>query len=175
MNVILIGFMGSGKSTVGKQLAAKLQLPFIDSDAWIEEQTNSSVSRIFELEGESGFREWEQRFVSQLSKKPQVVSCGGGLPCFNNLMVNLKEQGTVVYLKTPADTLANRLKHERADRPLVASISEETFLKEITNRLSAREPVYQQAHQIIETDGKSVQEIVDEIAKLSANEVGKWM
>lgn len=173
MKIILVGFMGSGKSTVGKQLAAKLQLPFIDSDAWIEEQTSSSVSRIFELEGESGFREWEQRFVSQLSKKPQVVSCGGGLPCFNNLMDKLKEQGTVVYLKTSAEILANRLKHERADRPLVASVSEETFLEEITNRLSAREPVYSQAHLVIETDGKSVEEIVGEIVRLSANEVRK--
>ncbi|MDH4471090.1 MAG: shikimate kinase [Fluviicola sp.] len=170
MKIILVGFMGSGKSTVGKQLAAKLQLPFIDSDAWIEEQTGSSVSRIFELEGESGFREWEQRFVSQLNKEPQVVSCGGGLPCFNDLMVNLKEQGTVVYLKTSVETLVNRLILERADRPLVASVSEETFLEEITNRLSAREPVYQQAHQIIETDGKSIQEIVDEIADFRSSE-----
>lgn len=170
MNIFLIGFMGSGKSTIAKQLAVKLQLPFIDSDAWIEEQTGSSVSRIFESEGESVFREWEQRFVSQLDKKSQVVSCGGGLPCFNNLMTNLKEQGTVVYLKASVETLVDRLKHERAERPLVASVSDETFLEEITNRLSAREPVYQQAHFTIETEGKTIQEIVDEIADFRSSE-----
>lgn len=165
MKFILIGFMGSGKSTVGKQLAAQLQLPFVDSDTWIEGQTASSVSRIFESEGETVFREWEQRFVDQLEENPQVVSCGGGLPCFNNLMTTLKEKGTVVYLKIAVETLVDRLKNERADRPLVASISDERFTEEITARLANREPVYQQAHLVIETDGKTIQEIVEEIVK----------
>lgn len=155
--------MGSGKSTIGKQLAAQLHLPFVDSDTWIEEQTASSVSRIFESEGESGFREWEQRFVDQLDEKPQVVSCGGGLPCYTNLIATLKEKGTVVYLKAAVETLVNRLKNERVDRPLVAAVSDETFAEEITVRLADREPVYLQAHLTIETDGKTVQEIVGEI------------
>src|SRR3989338_1497204 len=108
MKFILIGFMGSGKSTVGKQLAAQLQLPFTDSYAWIEEQSAISVSRMFELEGESVFRDWEQRFVDQ---------------------------------------------------------PDETFTKEITARLSSREPIYLQADVVIETDRKTVEEIVNEIAE----------
>ncbi|ASS48354.1 MAG: hypothetical protein A3D31_08680 [Candidatus Fluviicola riflensis] len=165
MKFILIGFMGSGKSTVGKQLAAQLQLPFTDSDAWIEEQSAISVSRMFELEGESVFRDWEQRFVDQLDEKDEVISCGGGLPCFNNLLESLKEKGRVVYLKTSIETLTHRLKDEREDRPLVASIPDETFTKEITARLSSREPIYLQADVVIETDRKTVEEIVNEIAE----------
>ncbi|MES2554526.1 MAG: shikimate kinase [Bacteroidota bacterium] len=163
MKFILIGFMGSGKSTIGAQLAVQLQVPFTDSDTWIEEQTATSVSSIFESEGESVFREWEQRFVTQLDEKSEIISCGGGLPCFHNLMEILKAKGTVVYLKSSVETLVDRLKAEREDRPLLASIPDETFIEEITTRLALRESVYQQADLIIETDGKTIQEIVEEI------------
>lgn len=166
MKIILIGFMGSGKSTVGRQLAAKLQLPFTDSDAWIEEQSATSVSRIFESEGEAVFRKWEQRYVEQLDEKEEVISCGGGLPCFHNLMTILQEKGKVIYLKTSVETLVSRLENERKNRPIVASIKDETLTEEITTRLASREPVYRQANVIIETDGKTIQEIVSEIVEL---------
>jgi shikimate kinase len=166
MNIILIGFMGSGKSTVGKELASKLQRSFVDSDAWIEVQAGASISRIFESEGESVFRKWEQQFVHQLNNINGIVACGGGLPCFNDLMAELKQKGTVVYLKATVETLVGRLKSEREDRPLLNMVSDVEFAQEITTRLENREPVYLQADLTIETDGKATCKIVDELVAL---------
>ncbi len=163
MKFILIGFMGSGKSTVGKQLAAELRWTFTDSDAWIEDRAKVSVSRIFETGGESEFRKWELQFAEQLDGKEEVIACGGGLPCHNDLITVLKEKGTVVYLKTSAETLIGRLKEEREERPLLASLSDDLFAKEITSRLEARKSIYQQADLVVETDGKTIQEIIDVI------------
>jgi shikimate kinase len=166
MNIIIIGFMGSGKSTVGKELASKLQRSFVDSDAWIEAQAGASISRIFESEGESVFRKWEQRFVHQLDSSVGVIACGGGLPCVNDLMTELKQKGTVVYLKATVETLVDRLKSEREDRPLLNMVSDVEFAEEITTRLENREPVYMQADLTIETDRKTTGEIVDELVTL---------
>jgi shikimate kinase len=166
MNIILIGFMGSGKSTVGKELASKLQRSFVDSDAWIEVQAGASISRIFESEGESVFRKWEQQFVHQLNNTNGIIACGGGLPCFNDLMAELKQKGTVVYLKATVETLVGRLKSEREDRPLLNMVSDVEFAQEITTRLENREPVYMQADLTIETDRKTTGEIVDELVTL---------
>ncbi|MBI3237480.1 MAG: shikimate kinase [Flavobacteriia bacterium] len=166
MNIILIGFMGSGKSTVGKALASKLQWSFVDSDAWIEAQVGASVSRIFKSEGESVFRTWEQRFVHQLENTTGIIACGGGLPCFNDLMTELKQKGIVVYLKASVETLVGRLKSEREDRPLLSLVSDVEFAQEITTRLESREPVYLQAELTVETDGKTTGEIVDELVAL---------
>ena len=166
MNIILIGFMGSGKSTVGKELASKLQRSFVDSDAWIEVQAGASISRIFESEGESVFRKWEQQFVHQLNNTNGIIACGGGLPCFNDLMAELKQKGTVVYLKATVETLVGRLKSEREDRPLLNMVSDVEIAQEITTRLENREPVYLQADLTIETDGKTTGKIVDELVAL---------
>lgn len=166
MNIILIGFMGSGKSTVGKELASKLQRSFVDSDAWIEVQAGASISRIFESDGESVFRKWEQQFVHQLNNTNGIIACGGGLPCFNDLMAELKQKGTVVYLKATVETLVGRLKSEREDRPLLNMISDVEIAQEITTRLENREPVYLQADLTIETDGKTTGKIVDELVAL---------
>jgi shikimate kinase len=166
MNIILIGFMGSGKSTVGKELASKLQRSFVDSDAWIEVQAGASISRIFESDGESVFRKWEQQFVHQLNNTNGIIACGGGLPCFNDLMAELKQKGTVVYLKATVETLVGRLKSERENRPLLNMVSDVEFAQEITTRLENREPVYLQADLTIETDGKATGKIVDELVAL---------
>lgn len=166
MNIILIGFMGSGKSTVGKELASKLQRSFVDSDAWIEVQAGASISRIFESDGESVFRKWEQQFVNQLNNTNGIIACGGGLPCFNDLMAELKQKGTVVYLKATVETLVGRLKSEREDRPLLNMVSDVEIAQEITTRLENREPVYLQADLTIETDGKTTGKIVDELVAL---------
>lgn len=166
MNIILIGFMGSGKSTVGKELASKLQRSFVDSDAWIEVQAGASISRIFESDGESVFRKWEQQFVHQLNNTNGIIACGGGLPCFNDLMAELKQKGTVVYLKATVETLVGRLKSEREDRPLLNMVSDVEIAQEITTRLENREPVYLQADLTIETDGKATGKIVDELVAL---------
>jgi shikimate kinase len=135
MNIIIIGFMGSGKSTVGKELASKLHRSFVDSDAWIEAQAGASVSQIFKSDGESVFRKWEQRFVNQLDNTTGIIACGGGLPCVNDLMIELKQKGTVVYLKATVETLVDRLKSEREDRPLLNMVSDVEFAEEITTRL----------------------------------------
>lgn len=167
MRIFLIGFMGSGKSTVGKTLARQLQLPFIDSDQWIEEQTGMTVAAIFAQRGEPVFRDLERRFLQSVSGFSGIVSCGGGLPCYNGLMQELLKQGTVIYLRARVETLEIRLKREQERRPLLKS-AEETGLEEtIRQRMEIRLPVYEQASVIVDTDGKSPEDICTEIVKLT--------
>lgn len=165
MKVFLIGFMGSGKSTVGKALAKRLQIPLVDSDQWIEEQTIRTVSELFEQEGETVFRNWEQRFIETLPESPQIISCGGGLPCFNNLMDMLLQKGTVIYLETSESLLFKRLQYGTS-RPLVNSLTDQQLEEQIQERLAKRAPIYNQAQHVIQTDGKSLVALVDEMCAL---------
>jgi len=165
MKVFLIGFMGSGKSTVGKALAKRLQIPLVDSDHWIEAQTGSTVSELFEQEGEPVFRNWEQRFIETLPESPLIVSCGGGLPCFNNLMEMLLQKGTVIYLEASESLLFKRLQYGTS-RPLVSSLTDQQLEVQIQDRLAKRAPIYKQAQHLIHTDGKSLVTLVDEVCAL---------
>lgn len=165
MKVFLIGFMGSGKSTVGKALAKRLQIPLVDSDHWIEAQTGSTVSELFEQEGETVFRNWERRFIETLPESPLIVSCGGGLPCFNNLMETLLQKGTVIYFETSESLLFKRLQYGTS-RPLVSSLTDQQLEEQIHERLAKRAPIYEQAQHIIHTDDKSLVTLVDEVCAL---------
>lgn len=165
MKVFLIGFMGSGKSTVGKALAKQLQIPLVDSDHWIEEQTGVSISELFEHEGETVFRDWEQQFIERLPETPQIVSCGGGLPCFNELMEVMLQKGTVIYLETSELLLFQRLQFGKS-RPLLNSLSDDELTQQIHERLAKRSPIYQQAQHTIRVDGKSLVTLVEEIGAL---------
>lgn len=163
MLVFLTGFMGCGKSTVGRHLADQLGYSFIDSDEQIETQTGMTVRELFEKRGEAAFRELELLFVDGLNASQNaVVSLGGGLPCYNNLMERLKTLGSVIYLETTVSTLVQRLDGERQQRPLLQRI---TDLEEyITNKLAERSDVYEQAHFRVETDNLSIEEITEKCA-----------
>lgn len=164
-NVILIGYMGCGKSTVGKKLAEKCQLFFLDTDAWIEEKEGITISEIFASKGETYFRDLETECLKELLKgnrNNEVISVGGGLPVREENQKLLRQLGMVVYLKAEPETIYERLKGDTT-RPLLQT---ENSLQKIKDMMSAREEKYQAAaHRVIMVDGKNVSEIVSEIQK----------
>jgi shikimate kinase len=168
-HISLVGFMGSGKSTVGKALAHALQRPLLDMDSLIETRRGKSVAEIFTTEGEKEFREYEYQLLLELVRAPQpsVIVCGGGAPCFSNVMDMLNAHTATFYLHTPVDILYARLQHEAAQRPLLQG--KDDLRKFIEELLAQREPFYQKATYTIHTAGKTVEEIAVEIATAMAS------
>ena len=158
-NIILIGFMGAGKSCVGEQLARKLSYKFCDSDKLIEKKSGQTISQIFEKYGEEYFRNMETSLLEdmQISLNNAVLSTGGGMPLREQNMRLLRELGFVVYLKASRETTIKRLKGDKS-RPLLRG---DDFEQRVDRLLAARIPVYEKAaHRVIETDDKSINQIV---------------
>lgn len=152
MKIFLIGFMGSGKSTLGKQLARKLDFKYIDQDEYIEQKTGISVSNYFSQYGEPAFRKMEHESLKELlSKDNVVISTGGGAPCFYNNIDLMNENGIAIYLKLKPEILKSRLKHAQTERPLIKGKTEEELLEFIKTKLLEREPFYMKARHIIES------------------------
>jgi shikimate kinase len=161
-NIILIGFMGCGKSSVGKKLAEKLNYCFCDVDRMIERDNKKSISEIFETEGEEYFRELETKTVKELITTVNncIISVGGGLPIKAGNRELLKALGSVVFLKIRKETILKRLEFDKT-RPLLASDDRE---KKIDELLLYREPIYiATADIIVEVDDKEFEQILDEI------------
>jgi shikimate kinase len=156
--------MGSGKSTVGKQLAHALQRPFFDTDNVIELRTANRNAEILRGEGEDKFHEYEYQLLLELagSLQPSVIACGGGAPCFAGVMDILNVHTTTIYLQAPAEFLYERLKGEAAQRPLLQGKGD--LRKFIAELLAQRELYYQKAKYTVHIVGKTVEEIVREIA-----------
>lgn len=168
MVLILIGYMGSGKSTIGRTLAKRLGYDFIDLDDYIELKENKTIPEIFKAKGEIYFRKAETFYLSELlsSRQDLVLSLGGGTPCYNNNMAVVlnAEHAQSIYLKTTIPTLAERLKQEKQARPLIAHLKTDGQLTEfIGKHLFERSPFYAQASKTIATDGKTQTELVNEI------------
>ena len=161
--MILIGYMGCGKSTVGRKLAEVSDRAFLDTDAWIEEKEEVTISEIFAKKGEPYFRDLETECLKELietGQKGKVISVGGGLPVREENQKLLKELGTVIYLKARPDTVYERLKGDTT-RPLLQT---ENPLQRIWEMMAAREEKYQAAaHKVIDVDGKNISEIIHEI------------
>jgi shikimate kinase len=167
MNVFLIGFMGSGKTTVGEALAKALHYNLFDVDALVEQETGKTIDDIFATEKEGAFRQYERHvLLSLLEKNNAVVSCGGGLPCFFENMAQLNHCGTTVYLKLLPEALTARLKREVELRPLLKGKAGDELLQHITGLLKIRAPFYEQAQHILDAEGKSVEHIVKEIISI---------
>jgi shikimate kinase len=167
--LILLGYMGSGKSTIAKLVSNKLQLPYKDLDLCIEEQEQMSVSAIFETKGEIYFRKKEHLVFKELmaSEESFVLSLGGGTPCYANNHLLLNGEGIMsVYLKTSLEDLYQRLKSEKDTRPLLFHKSPEELKEFIAQHLFERSFYYNQATVTLNTEGKSPQEIVAEIQNL---------
>lgn len=155
-HIFLIGFMGSGKTTVGRMLSESTDRPFIDLDHLIEDEQGKTIPELFEALGESGFRALERQALRTCERKnPSVVSTGGGLPCFYDSMDVMKHMGATIYLKTSPVELARRLQPEAAKRPLLKGVVLEQLPAHIASMLSKRESFYLQADYVIETDGLS--------------------
>jgi shikimate kinase len=157
-NIILIGFMGCGKTSVGERLAQKLSYRFWDTDRMIEQKERDTINHIFVLHGEEYFRGKETGLLQELLPELDhvVLSTGGGLPLREKNSKLLKEMGFVVYLKASAETTLKRLAGDRT-RPLLQGEDRE---KRIESLLNSRTPIYEiAAHKIIITDHKSIDEI----------------
>jgi shikimate kinase len=138
--------MGSGKTTIGKRLAKKLNLPFIDLDAFIESRYRKTISEIFAEKGEPGFREMEKMVLREVAQFENIViSTGGGTPCFFDNMTVMNESGLTVYLKTSVEKLSRRLNASKEKRPIIKDKNAEELNVFISENLEKREPFYNQA------------------------------
>lgn len=167
MKVFLVGYMGSGKSTIGKQIASELNLNFIDLDPYIEKKENRTVKHIFESEGEEAFRMVEKDALQDIIKNESnfVLATGGGTPCFHDNMKTMIKNGTTVYLNHDIKTLVNRLLHAKIFRPLIWGKSEQELTEYVEEMLKIRVPYYQQAHITIDTLDSDIKELADIIQK----------
>lgn len=145
--IFLIGFMGSGKTTLGRALANRLSLRFVDLDQEIEERMKMPISEIFEKHGESYFRKVEAETLRHLEHPVKsVIATGGGAPCHGSNMQWIKENGSSIYLQMSPNALLSRLnQNEQATRPLLKDKTREDLLAFISHRLSERAPFYEQA------------------------------
>ena len=149
--IILIGYMGAGKTTVGKALAKELGIIFYDLDWYIENRMRKSIAQIFEERGEEGFRKIEYNMLHEVAEFENVIiSCGGGTPCFFDNMDYLNQQGQVVYLKADPEVLYKHLAMSKNDRPLLRGKSHEQLITFISEQLEKREPYYTKAKYILD-------------------------
>ncbi len=162
-NIILIGTMGAGKSTVGRRLAKRLGTQFYDSDKVIQKKTGVDIPTVFEYEGESGFRIREEKVISELCQLEGIVlATGGGAVLSDNTRHLLSSRGIVFYLKASVDTLLKRTQGDTS-RPLLNALNKQ---KTISALLQQREPLYQEiADHIIKTDHHTTNWTVDQILK----------
>jgi len=168
MVIVLLGYMASGKSTIGKILAKKLNYTFIDLDDYIEEKENLTVPEIFKQKGEIYFRKLETNYLKELLSLSNnvVLSLGGGTPCYSNNMDSIlqTENVTSIYLKASIENLVNKLENEKAKRPLVAHLkTKEDVTEFIGKHLFERSYFYNQAELVLTTDMKKKKDIIEEI------------
>jgi len=149
--IFLIGFMGSGKTTMGSRLARKIGYKFVDMDQMIEETAGMTVPGIFSEHGEKVFRKWELDILRELCLHEKVViATGGGAPCHGDMMSIMNKNGTTVYIKLSPMDLRERLMLSKSERPLIKGKNEEELLSFITKKLKERENYYNQANLIID-------------------------
>lgn len=166
--IFLVGFMGSGKTTLGRQLAEVLNIPFMDTDQNIEQRFGATVSQLFAEKGEEFFRKEELKLVEELnSKTNMVIATGGGLPCYSNIMQRLNELGLTIYLKTSEETLFERLMLEMEDRPLLEGMGEFELKMFIQDKMREREPIYSQAEIILEEPEHSASALIHRLPQTS--------
>jgi shikimate kinase/3-dehydroquinate synthase len=164
-HLYLIGNMGSGKTTVGKRIAERLGLPFYDLDQRIEQATGLTVAELFAQQGEARFRDLESRAFAEIACLPQgVVATGGGVVLRETNRVLMRRTGWVIYLRTSSETLWRRLQHT-TDRPLLRTESPYETLQTI---VQTREPLYQEADWVIDTDARTPEEVAEAIVHIVA-------
>ena len=165
-HLCLLGFMGSGKSTVGKALAQRLGFSWVDSDSWIEEKQGRPISEIVSEKGWPAFRAMEREFAFEMKlQAPMVISCGGGFPLDNENWQWISNNCTAIYLLVDKDVLLNRLINETSNRPLLKDKSHAELVQFIDEKLTERMPVYTKSDWIIDANG-SIEETLLQIEKL---------
>ena len=168
MIIVLIGYMGSGKSSVGKELATILNYSFLDLDNYIEDQENASISEIFKNKGELYFRKVESKYLQELLDRSNnlVLALGGGTPCYGNNIEKLQNQKNVntVFLQISIPHLVDRLLKEKDKRPLISHIETKADLQEFVGKhLFERMPFYSKAQNTVTTDNLTIKQVVKAI------------
>ena len=166
MKIVLLGYMASGKSTIGREISKKLDMKFIDLDDYISKREKSSISEIFKVKGEIYFRRIESFYLSEIlnSKDSIILSLGGGTPCYsNNMELILNSEASSIYIKAGIKTLVSRLTAEKNKRPLVAELEDDKLLEFVAKHLFERRFFYEQASMTVNTEDKSTEEITTEI------------
>ena len=149
--IILIGYMGAGKTTVGKALSKELGIPFYDLDWYIESRMRKTVSQIFAERGEEGFRQIEHNMLHEVAEfEDVIISCGGGTPCFFDNMDYMNQQGSVIYLKATPEVLYKHLLMGKGKRPLLEGKSPEELILFIREQLEKREFFYSKAQYTVD-------------------------
>jgi shikimate kinase len=164
-SIILAGFMGTGKTVVGRLLALRLGLPFVDMDQWIEERERESVAEIFRRRGEFYFRQREREAVRELTQgPPKVIATGGGTVAYVENRLRLKDYGVLLCLTASPEVILKRVE-KGGERPL---LGEGDPKKRIVELLKIREESYRDVNHTVDTSGLSTEEVVEEIVKLLA-------
>lgn len=164
MRIYLLGYMGSGKTTLGRKLARLAGLDFIDLDKYIEEKFCRSVSSIFASEGEEGFRKKERKALEEVSEFDRVVvATGGGTPCFFNNMELMNRTGITLFLDVTPEVLARRLSASKTERPLIKGKSGTDLVSFIAGNLLARRQFYEQSKITIDDDSIKPRELLARI------------
>ncbi|MBS9774262.1 MAG: shikimate kinase [Tenacibaculum sp.] len=167
MKIILLGYMASGKSTIGKLLAENSKMKFIDLDDFIEKKEKKTISFIFKEKGEVYFRLKEHEYLKELLNKKEdfILSLGGGTPCYaKNMDIVLANKNTVsIYLKSTIKTIVKRLEEDNSERPLITNLSKNDLVEFVSKHLFERSFFYEQANIKVDINNKSIKEIVEEI------------
>ena len=162
--IVLVGFPGAGKSTVGKTLARKMGLRFLDLDKEFEGYYHISISAFLEKFGEVFFRKCENEMLQKLLQEDNIVlSTGGGTPCFHNAMSLINEKAVSVYIRLSEESLFVRLTQSKKKRPLIAQSTSEELKNYIAKTLKIREPFYQQAHIVVKGESVDIGRIVRQL------------
>ena len=161
LRIILIGYMGSGKTTIGRALSKELNIPFYDLDWYIESRMRKTVKQIFDEKGENGFRKIEQSMLHEVAEFENIIlSCGGGTHCFFDNMDYMNAQGETVYLKATPDVLYGHLKMGKSVRPLLLDKTPEEVSLFVRKQLQEREPFYTKAKHTLDVS------LMDNYAKI---------
>lgn len=166
MRVFLIGFMASGKSTVGKKLANKIALPFIDLDDYIEGKYNTTIRELMNDRGQDIFREIERDSLNSVIKenKSAIISTGGGTPCYFDNMERMKSTGETIYIEVDIPIIVDRLMHSKKERPLVLGKTKEDLSSYVKDLLEKRDAFYKQAKYIVNGKSLKLEELISLIA-----------
>lgn len=168
MKFYLVGYMGCGKSTIGRKVARRLGIPFYDTDSMVEQAVGASVADIITFEGEERFRRYEREALEQTaSLKRAVISTGGGLPVWGDNMLRLQEFGRAIYIRRSAEHIIERLSpYGRQRRPKLRGLSDKELLEFMRENMADRDPVYRTADFIFDADIASDDTIVEGIADI---------
>ena len=166
MRLYLVGYMGCGKSTLGRKLARALQCDFVDTDSMVEQAQGATIADIITYEGEERFREYEREALEQTAQYDNaIISTGGGLPIWGDNMERIHALGPSIYIRRSAEQIASRLSpHGRQKRPKLRGLSDEELVEFMSRNMAEREPVYVKADMVLDAANRSDWELIEEIA-----------